>query len=74
MKEDNKNVTAEKEEVMFTQNTTAVINNEVRSFKKNSKHKFEKKIAKKLVSQNVAEYVKTKKDNKDTNNTETEES
>lgn len=80
MKEDNNNnATKEKKEVKFLKDTKAVVDNEVKNFKKNSKHKFGNATADKLVSQNVAEYTakdKKKSDqniNNDASNTEEKE-
>lgn len=59
-----------KEEVVFKENVRTVINNEVREFKEKSRHEFDKKIADKLVFQNVAEYVSTSKKKTEENNLE----
>lgn len=67
MKEEKNNVseTKEKEEVMFLKDSKVVINNEVKTFKEKSVHKFEKEIASKLVSQNNAQYTSKEKKNKE---------
>lgn len=56
-----------KKEVIFKETKKVMINNEIREYRENTRHEFEQDIADKLVSQNVAEYVSSKEENKEKN-------
>lgn len=56
-------------EIEFLKDEKVVLKNEVVDFKKGTKHKFEKIIAEKLVSQKAAQYV-TEIPNQDKKNIE----